>query len=144
MEGEQMKNGMTIILIVLIIAVSGMAAYLYFFVSNNSNVPSSKDMSEVTYYSPGDPFTTNLKGGKRYIKVDMQIEVMDKSFTKDLDKKNAEIRDEIYSTLRDSSPDEIDGSKGQDILRQKLVNRLNTLLDTKAITNIYFTDFVIQ
>jgi flagellar FliL protein len=143
-----MKNTVTIILIILIIAVAGMAAYLYFFVSNNNTAaatePVADDAKNVTYYSPGDPFTTNLKGGRRYIKVDIQMELHNKSFTSQLDKNNAEIRDVVYSALRDSTEEEIDGSKGQDNLRKKLVKRLNTLLGTNVISNIYFTDFVIQ
>lgn len=139
-----MKNAVNILLVVLIIAVSAIAAYLYFFAMNNNPELSSQDTKNVIYYSPGDSFITNLKGSRRYIKVDIQIELNDKSLTNVFDKRNGEMRDAIYSTLRDSTVEEIDGSEGQNKLRQKLVNRLNELFDTKAITNIYFTDFVVQ
>ncbi|MDI6601746.1 MAG: flagellar basal body-associated FliL family protein [Thermoanaerobacteraceae bacterium] len=138
-----MKNIVNILLVILIIIVSGIAAYLYFFVMNN-NTPSSQEVKNVIYYSPGDSFITNLKGSRRYIKVDIQIELNDKSLITELNKRNAEMRDEIYSTLRDSTAEEIDGAEGQDKLRQKLVNKLVQLFDTKAITNVYFTDFVVQ
>lgn len=139
-----MKNAVNILLVILIIAVSAIAAYLYFFAMNNNPEPSSQDTKNVIYYSPGDSFITNLKGSRRYIKVDIQVELNDKSLTDVFDKRNGEMRDAIYSTLRDSTVEEIDGSEGQNKLRQKLVNRLNELFDTNAITNIYFTDFVVQ
>lgn len=143
-EGENvMKNLVNILLVVLIIIVSAIAAYLYFFVMNADSLP-SHDTKNVVYYSPGDSFITNLKGSRRYIKVDIQLELSNKALISEFNKRNAEMRDEIYSTLRDSTVEEIDGAEGQDKLRMKLVERLNKLFNTSDIINVYFTDFVVQ
>ena len=107
---------------------------------------SGGDFSNLGSIYPLDAFTVNIQGDgvSRYLKCTMQLEQNIPTLTPELDKKQPIIRDIIIRTLMSKTQEEISTSKGQERLKDEILNRLNEILQDGYIKNIFFTDFIIS
>ncbi len=102
--------------------------------------------TEIGLMFPMDTFTVNLlsDNGRRYLKVQMNLEIEGEELAAELDTKKAVIRDIIIRLLSSKSLDEISTAKGKDKLKEQITDQLNLRLRDGHINNVYFTEFVIQ
>jgi flagellar protein FliL len=91
-------------------------------------------------------FLVNLSdpGGKRYLKVAMQLELSDQKASDELTKRNAEVRDIILMTLSSKEFSEIGNPVGKTILKRELLTRLNKALRDGQVKEVYFSEFLVQ
>ncbi|MFY9143380.1 flagellar basal body-associated protein FliL [Sulfuricurvum sp.] len=116
-------------------------------VSANASVTGLDSPStEVGLMYPLDGFTVNLlsESGRRYLKVEMNLELDGDELSPELDTKKAIFRDIIIRILSSKSLEEISTIKGKEKLKEQIVNELNMRLKDGKVKNIYFTDFVVQ
>jgi flagellar FliL protein len=102
--------------------------------------------SEIGPMFPLDTFTVNLlsENGRRYLKVQMNLELSGEELGIELDTRKAVIRDIIIRLLSSKSLEEISTSKGKEKLKDQIVDQLNMRLSDGKINNVYFTEFVVQ
>ncbi len=95
---------------------------------------------------PLDTFIVNLadKGGNRYLRITVNLELKDDMVHKELDERIPQIRDSILLILPNKSVDDLQNNEGKAALRNEIFERLNTMFPAGDITNIYFTEFVMQ
>ena len=93
-----------------------------------------------------ETFIVNLAGeeGRRYLKVRLDLEIANEDLVKDLDERKPQVRDRILMILPTKGYADIHTSEGKEGLRDELRTALNDYFNQEAITNIFFTDFVIQ
>ncbi len=93
-----------------------------------------------------EAFIVNLADpmGKRYLKVRMDIELDEDKVMPEVEKRLPQLRDTIVSVLSSKTYDDIGGLDGKMQLRAELMTMLNQFLRTGKITNIYFTEFIVQ
>lgn len=93
-----------------------------------------------------DSFVVNLAeaGGNRYLRVTMELELADEMLRNELDQRLPQVRNAMLMTLPSKTPDEINTVDGKLALRDQLIDEINSFLTTGEVTNIYFTEFVIQ
>jgi len=105
-----------------------------------------QNMLEVGPMYPLDTFTVNLlsESGRRYLKVEMNLELSGEELGPEMEKKTAVIRDVIIRLLSSKSLEEISTAKGKEKLKEQLVDQVNMRLRDGHINNVYFTEFVIQ
>jgi flagellar protein FliL len=103
-------------------------------------------LQEIGPMFPLDTFTVNLlsESGRRYLKVEMNLELSGEELGVELDSKTAVIRDIIIRLLSSKSLEEISTAKGKEKLKEQIVDQLNMRLRDGRINNVYFTDFVVQ
>jgi flagellar basal body-associated protein FliL len=82
-------------------------------------------------------------GKKRFVKVTVVIELVDKGYKKEIDKKVAEIRDEVSDLVLAKSPQEVKSSKGKELLRKEITAGLNKYLAEDCVKNTYFTELIV-
>ncbi len=106
----------------------------------------SGTFSEIGPMFPLDTFTVNLlsESGRRYLKVQMNLELSGEELGIELDTRKAVIRDIIIRLLSSKSLEEISTSKGKEKLKDQIVDQLNMRLSDGKINNVYFTEFVVQ
>jgi len=104
------------------------------------------DAMEVGPMFPLDTFTVNLlsDSGRRYLKVQMNLELDGEELAAELETKTAVIRDVVIRLLSSKTLEEISTIKGKDKLKEQVVNQLNLRLRDGNLRNVYFTEFVIQ
>lgn len=102
--------------------------------------------TEVGLMFPLEPFTVNLlsESGRRYLKVEMNLEMEGEELSPELEEKKPVFRDIIIRQLSSKSLEEISTLKGKEKLKEEIVAELNTRLKDGKVKNIYFTDFVVQ
>lgn len=102
--------------------------------------------TEVGIMYPLDLFTVNLlsESGRRYLKVEMNLELEGEELALELDTKKPVLRDIIIRILSSKSLEEISTQKGKESLKEQIVSEINTRIKDGKIKNVYFVDFVVQ
>jgi flagellar FliL protein len=93
-----------------------------------------------------DTFIVNLADplGKRYLKVKMDLELTEDKVLPEIEKRLPQLKDTILTTLSSKNYDDISSLDGKMQLRVEMMAMLNQYLKTGRITNIYFTEFIVQ
>jgi flagellar FliL protein len=109
----------------------------------NTSVPVEELLGPIF---PLDTFIVNLadKGGKRYLRVSIDLELDSEKLESEIKKRLPQIRDSILSILPTKRFEDISSAKGKTDLRDQMLASINELLARGQITNIYFKEFVVQ
>lgn len=145
-------------LIVVFLIVAGFLFYLFLFsnkaaIQTGSVLPTDAQTTDAANKGTGigplysfDTFIVNLAdpGGIRYLKVSMQAEVDSNKVIEEMEKRNPQVRDLILTVLSSKTYAEVSTPQGKIALKQEIIRRLNLILTTGTVRNIYFTEFVSQ
>ena len=93
-----------------------------------------------------DTFIVNLadKGGNRYLRVTMDLEMTNATLTDELKERLPQVRDTVLTILPNKRFEDISTSEGKTALRTELIESLNGFLSQGKVTKIYFKEFVVQ
>ncbi len=93
-----------------------------------------------------EQFVVNLVDplGRRYLKVQIELELDKLEAVEEARKHDAQIRDSVITVLTAKTYSDIDTPEGKALLRQEILARVNQHLRECKAVNAYFTDFVIQ
>lgn len=161
-EQEEKKEGggnkllliVIIILLLVLLIVGGLVAYFLLSGGDEEQVEPQKvekkkkvsKMTEIGPIYPLDRFIVNLlsNNSNRYLKCKIDLELDAPELQKEIDKKLPAIRDLIIRILSSKTVEEIQTSKGKEKLKEEIKRKINEILTTGEIRNVYFTEFVIQ
>ncbi|WP_027338700.1 flagellar basal body-associated FliL family protein [Halonatronum saccharophilum] len=149
MSGEKGNLNLTIIIAVVlsVLLATGSSYFMFSRLVDTDNAGTTNVNSENRELGPttdiGD-FLVNLDGGRRFVRVSMVLEVNNSRVTREVDERTPQIRDLIISVLRSKSHDEVITEGGSRTLRTEIMNKINERLIEGQITNVFFTEFVIQ
>lgn len=88
---------------------------------------------------------TNLGGSNRFIKLSLAFEMENKKGKEEFDHLlESQVKGTIIQTLSDMTPEQVNGSKGQDFLTSTLLNKLNPMFHEGKIKKIWVTDIMLQ
>ena len=142
------------ILLVLIIGLS--AGFLMMWnklavLNTQGNLAVSQGMQGVQAGSPGPLFTletfiVNLADQERnrYLRVTMDLELSESTDAHRINERLSQIRDTILMILPSKHFEEIASMEGKIALRDEIIAKLNGLFNQRVVTNIFFTEFVVQ
>lgn len=149
--------GIIVFLIILLLGGGGVAFWYITKTPSNAekvqttqqqNTNSADDnLAEVGTLYPLKPITVNLKTDDEtdvYLKITLSLELSSKELSKELDDKNAVIRDEMIRILSSKNLRDIDSELEKNKLCEQMKNSLNSMLVKGKIKNIYIVDFIIQ
>lgn len=93
-----------------------------------------------------DPFIVNLSSdaGKRYLKITMQLELARPGMANEVTNKMPQIKDAVITVLSSKAADDLLTIEGKFRLKEQVLTRINNLLTTGVVKNIFFVEFVIQ
>lgn len=93
-----------------------------------------------------DTMIVNLadQGGKRYLRITMELELSAPELVEEIDKRLPQLRDAILMILPTKTYAEISTTEGKIALRDELMAKLNSFLKTGTVKTIYFSEFVVQ
>jgi len=153
-----MSNKLLIIIAAVFLLMMGMVGAGFFILWSKMNVAQQLVIEEqqngaeeipennIGPLFPLKTFIVNLadKEGKRYLRVTMEMELINEEAKVELEKRLPQIRDNILMIIPTKTFEELNSAKGKIELRDELLTKLNGLLLEEYIKNIYFTEFVIQ
>lgn len=93
-----------------------------------------------------DPFVANLNDplGKRYIKLGLEVELLDEKAVEEFDEAQIKIKNMLLILLGSKKPQEMLGPKNQIVLQQEIVDRINQIIGEGKVINIYFSTYILQ
>ncbi len=93
-----------------------------------------------------DTFIVNLADSERnrYLRVTMDLELMAETDMNKLSERLPQIRDRILMILPSKRFEDIASMEGKTALRDEIIGKLNGLFPSEVISNIFFTEFVVQ
>ena len=93
-----------------------------------------------------DPFIVNLADaeGQRYLKAVIQLELDNASLEGEIQGKLPQIRDEILMILSNKTFDDVSTTAGKRMVKREIASAVNKYLTGGQITQVYFTEFVVQ
>jgi len=109
-------------------------------------VPAAVAAAREGTLEPMDPFIANLadEDGRRYLKATLQVEFYDAVAPPEFHRRLPQARDMLLTLLSSKSFADVRSPQGKAVLREEIVNRLNTVLNEDAVKAIYFTEFIVQ
>ncbi len=133
--------------IVLLVGGGGFLGYNQFTKKSKAKSTSAKK-EKVSIICPLKSFIVNLMDksgvGKRYLKVNIDVEVGKELDKQIIESHNPQIRDTILLLLSSQTLDEINTMEGKLALKQELLSRMKQILGEGVVRRIYFTEFVVQ
>ncbi|MEG0772968.1 flagellar basal body-associated FliL family protein [Clostridium sp.] len=154
---KKAKKGSKVVLIIFgvvlgLLLIGGVAFGGYYIAAKNAPSPSNEHASsekgsagqELTFEV--DEILVNLadEGKPRYLKIKIFIGHTDNEELKsELTTKKPIIRDTINNTLRTKKTTDLT-AEGEEVLKNVLSEKINDLLTTGKITNVYFSEILIQ
>jgi flagellar protein FliL len=149
---------MVIVLVVALLAGGGAAGYFFLVKGKHAGGAEAKkgeakteeaakgESKEEGPIEALEPFVVNLSDveSTRYLKVVMQLELNGPELKAEIEKKMPQIRDEIIMLLSSKSFDDLSTMPGKRSLKRAILDTVNKYLSTGKVTNVFFSDFVIQ
>jgi flagellar FliL protein len=148
---------MFLVIAVMLVVTIGLAAGFFMMWGKlseiNTQAPPTANMdinqSQMAQLGPLFPlktFIVNLADEERnrYLRVTMDLELVAPTDTEKLNQRLPQVRDRILMILPSKRFDEIASVEGKTALRDEIINKLNSLFPRTVITNIFFTEFVVQ
>jgi flagellar basal body-associated protein FliL len=142
---KKKKRSKLLIAILAVFLVIGAAGAVYLFKIRPGSAEPLEKKTELIMGEPLD-FTVNLAdtGRTRYLRTTVVLAYDNKRLTKELAKKEPEIRDLIITILRGKLAEEISTTEGTDEVRQQIRDELAGRLLLEGVTEVYFTQFLMQ
>jgi flagellar FliL protein len=84
------------------------------------------------------------QGGKRYLRITMELELSAPEVMEEINNRMPQLRDAILMVLPSKQYSDIGSTEGKIALRDELIAKINGILKKGTVTNIYFTEFVVQ
>jgi flagellar basal body-associated protein FliL len=94
-----------------------------------------------------DTFNVNLADpdSRHFLKATVSLELGTQSLSRELEKRQAQVRDIIITLLREKKAGELkNGNAAVEELKREIRDRLNAVLTTGKVTAVYFTEFIVQ
>jgi flagellar FliL protein len=143
------KKKLILILIPVLLLLIGGGAGAYFFVFHKKSeakkaVPVAPKKLGIMYDLGS--FLVNLadKNANTYAKVSITIELSNQKVQEEVVKRLPIIKDAVINLLSSKTYNEIRTPEGKEELRLELIKRINAILVTGGVQNIYFTQFIVQ
>jgi flagellar FliL protein len=146
-------NGVSYIFIAVIIVLSVLLATgsSYFMLSRlggfNQTQPTDNSNGQGEELGPTSEigeFTVNLSNSRQFIRVNIVFEVSNEAVIEEINRRQPQIRDTIISILRARKAEDISSEGGTPKLRTDIMNKVNNQLIEGKVSNVFFTEFVIQ
>ncbi|MBX2994391.1 MAG: flagellar basal body-associated FliL family protein [Bdellovibrionaceae bacterium] len=93
---------------------------------------------------PLETFLVNLAGskGRRIAKVNIELEVSKSDVQKEIDQRQAQVRDIIIMILSSKTYEYVSSKEGKNQLREEIKDTVNAFLSTGKIESVFFTEFI--
>jgi flagellar protein FliL len=145
------KNILLIVVIVLLIVliVGGGAFAGYYFALRNNPAPTIAakvgSIDEATLEIEELIVNLSDENSKRFLKVKLVLayDSENKKFAKELESKKPVVKDGIISVIRSKKATDLT-TKGAEDLKAEILNRVNPVFTTGKLTNVYYSDFLVQ
>mgnify|MGYP001059012086 CR=1 FL=1 len=140
---SKLKKLFMMLIVASILGSGAYAGWVFFF----------QEKQQASGAEPGDKvieemetFLVNLAdpGGKRYLKITMQLVLSNNLAGREFNERASELRDNVLLLLSSKRYEDIATFAGKIALKQETITQLNRKLSNGQVEDIYFTEFLVQ
>ncbi len=133
-------------LVLIILSAGGYFGYTHFMGPEDEEAEERPVDPRSTVIVELEPFVVNLADplGRRYLRTRLDVEVVDRSSARDVERFMPRVRDSIILLLSSKSYTDLDSMDKKIQLRNEIVERLNQFIGRGKVVNVYFSEFVVQ
>lgn len=93
-----------------------------------------------------DPFVVNITGHDyaRYLKVKIELEAESPTVRTELEERLPQVRDGVIVLLSSRRLSDVTDFEGKVLLKEAIAERINGMLESGAVRQVMFTEFVVQ
>lgn len=150
-DASPKKKGKLLLLLlpVLALALGGGGGYVYYAqaapADADAEVVEEEPVREFGEFAnlPGIIVNPAGTGGRRYLLVDLSLEVDDAKAVEEISRREIVIRDAIVRTLGEHSVEQLASLPGREALKDTILVHVNDLLE-QDVRRLYFTQYVLQ
>jgi len=147
-RGRLLGRKLVLIVAAAVLVAAGTTGAVYWFAvaaPSATEIEQPQEPAKPVLYDAGE-FVTNLadQRSRRFIQVEVRLEVEGGPTARELDEKQVRVRNEILAVLRSKTYSEVNGEEGMTRLAGEIVKRLNGVLEAGRVVNLYFTEFIVQ
>lgn len=149
MSDEGQGQNFKLMIVVMVVLSLAIAAGTSYFMLNQLGGNGQKSQAKETVnklgptYQVGE-FTVNLAGGRRFIRLNLTVEISNEDVIKELKKRKPQVRDTVISILRGKKEKDVNSNSGTRALRQEIRKKVNEFVSNGKVSNVFFTEFVVQ
>ncbi len=125
-----------------LLAVTLLISGIFFFVINK-DPNNDESVKEYHIYKINELYT-NIKDSKNILKVNITIEYNNKELYGILEKNKDKITNDILELLRSKTFEDFSGKTGQQTARNNILSLIKEIINSEEVSNVYFTEFIIQ
>lgn len=158
---KSLLKWLILLILLAVLGAGGFFAYQHFFtgkgdlqdaVAPGENAGSQEEgVAEDTKNSRSQMFSmpsfvVNLSDplGRRYLKMSLEIEVRDETALEETEKAMPRIKDALLLLLSSKSYEDLSSMEDKIALKNEILSRLVQIVGSGTISNVYFTEFIIQ
>ena len=136
---------LTIMLIILVcITLLGVVALLIITQLNKTDKDEAPTIDQIVESSIDIPeITTNLTGNK-FIRLSLKVQADSSKAAEELTKRDFQIKNIIITELSEMTPQDLDGKQGKAAFQSSIKTKINELMDTGEVQQVYITSYIIQ
>lgn len=156
--GSGKKKLIIIIVAVVLLIVIAVVAFLLLsggeeeeVVEEEKPITESAEPLAVPIFLDLGERVVNLKGGRRYLKVKMQLMLSEPAASAYLTMRLIEVKDVVLSELQTLSAEDVGQADAREVLKQRVISAISQLFpsapeweDPEPIKKVLFEEFVIQ
>jgi len=145
-----------LVAVLLVLTIGLSAGFLMMWsklsdLNTQGNPAANQEAQQTQAAAPGPLFSlgtfiVNLADQERsrYLRVTMDLELAESTDADAINGRLSQVRDSILMILPSRQFGEIASMEGKIALREEIIAGLNGLFNKKMVTNIFFTEFVVQ
>lgn len=143
-----MKNKnklLTIMLIILVcITLIGVIALLIVTQLNKGDEEEKPSIDEIVESSIDiAEITTNL-AGENFIRISLKVQTDSLEAAEELAKRDFQVKNIVITELSEMTPEQLDGKEGKVAFESSLKIKINELMDSGEVQQVYITSYIIQ
>jgi flagellar FliL protein len=143
-----MKNKnklLTIMLIILVcITLIGVIALLIVSQLNKGDEEEKPSIDEIIESSVDiAEITTNL-AGENFIRISLKVQTDSLEAAEELSKRDFQVKNIVITELSEMTPEQLDGKEGKVAFESSLKTKINELMESGEVQQVYITSYIIQ
>ncbi len=149
-EGKKGKGGKKKLILFLLIGVVilGIAGGVVMFLGGKKKGEEKEKAKkpEKTFFVTLDPIVVNLldPSGKRYLQIQISLEVGSKKLEDEIKEKEPIIKDIINTYLGEKTVDDVLAPNAKEEIKKELLEKINQALGEDVILHVYILQYIVE
>lgn len=131
--------------LLIIFLAGGLVFFFASYKSSEEKEPKREHSKNAIIYTM-EPIVVNLLDptGKRYLQIGLAFELRDKKLEEEIKNNEPKIKDIVISILSSKTPEEILQPEAKGMIKNEILQKINSALGEEAVLDVYITQYIVE